>query len=361
MLLRLHEFTQFANNALGVNRQAHKHFQTLAFLVRDSDGDSGLGVGTAEIWRAIKEGAMHQVGQDLALSFERIDGFLMPHPGKPIHTGLKERLHTYKNVFEAMDSDFKHSVKDFTQTMLSPDRLRTKHVNGETVTCESAINYIKIWTSSFRDCRMPPPTTFFDATAEVHNQRAVEDAIKAYAGYTQERFKNTERPYPVAELEQIHEDALGEACGLFSMKSIGECRHKEHHNRRLDELVKGEHAAFKKINANLAVPVARDTYDALWDDFIAREKQNCAHYHLKRAAFADKDQEHRSMASAKFHEFAARGDDSAMDAVSKLEHELKISMLQRKELLQAQHDDGSKERRTVDHEPSTGLSREGNE
>ncbi|KAH7722947.1 atlastin-2 [Aphelenchoides avenae] len=270
-LHRLHEFTQFANNALGGNRHDHKHFQTLAFLVRDSDGDSGFGIGTAEFWRAIKEGAMHQVGEDLALSFERIDGFLMTHPGKPIHTGLKGRLHTYKNVFEAMDDDFKQSVKDFTQTMLSPDRLRTKQVNGETVTCESAVNYIKKWTSSFRDCRMPPPTTFFDATAEVHNQLAVESAIKAYAGYTQE----------------------------------------------------GEHAAFKKINANLAVPVSRDTYDALWDDFIAQGKQSCAHYHLNRTAFADKHQEHRSVAYAKFYKFAARGDDSALDAVSKLEHELK--------------------------------------
>lgn len=43
-----------------------------------------------------------------------------------------------------MDTGFKHNVKDFTQTLLHPDKLRTKQVSGETVTCESAINYVKV-------------------------------------------------------------------------------------------------------------------------------------------------------------------------------------------------------------------------
>lgn len=43
-----------------------------------------------------------------------------------------------------MDPGFKQNVKDFTQTMLNPDTLRTKQVNGETVTCAVAANYIKV-------------------------------------------------------------------------------------------------------------------------------------------------------------------------------------------------------------------------
>ncbi|KAH7701145.1 atlastin, partial [Aphelenchoides avenae] len=140
-LLRLHEFTQFANKALGGNRKDHKHFQSLVFLVRDSNDDSGFVM--ADLWKTLNAGAMRQVGEDLAESFEEISGFLMSHPGTSIHEGLKDRLRTYKNVLEAMGPGFKDNVKDFTQRTLNPETLITKQVNGETVTCESAANYIK--------------------------------------------------------------------------------------------------------------------------------------------------------------------------------------------------------------------------
>lgn len=43
---------------------------------------------------------MRKVGEDLKQSFERIDGFLMLHPGNIIHMGLKDQRRTYKNVLE---------------------------------------------------------------------------------------------------------------------------------------------------------------------------------------------------------------------------------------------------------------------
>lgn len=77
-------------------------FKSLVFLIPDSneEDDSGFDIGTAEVWGALNEGAMRQVAADLALSFEEISGFLMLHPGRDIHPGLKDRLRTYKNVLE---------------------------------------------------------------------------------------------------------------------------------------------------------------------------------------------------------------------------------------------------------------------
>lgn len=43
-----------------------------------------------------------------------------------------------------MRPGFQRNVKDFTETVLNPDKLRTKQVSGETVTCESIVKYINV-------------------------------------------------------------------------------------------------------------------------------------------------------------------------------------------------------------------------
>ncbi|KAH7722948.1 hypothetical protein AAVH_09605 [Aphelenchoides avenae] len=146
----------------------------------------------------------------------------------------------------------------------------------------------------------------------------------------QERLNNAERPYPVAELQKIHEAALEGARETFADKCMGKDRHKAPHLQKMGKLIAVEHAAFKKANANLAVPIANNVYVAFWNDFIASEKHDWSHYHLKQDAFADKDGQHRNAAVKKFNEFAVKDEESSRDALKKLEHMLKISMLKRK-------------------------------
>lgn len=43
-----------------------------------------------------------------------------------------------------MDSDFKADVKEFTETLLHPDNLHTKRINGETINCEKLLGYINV-------------------------------------------------------------------------------------------------------------------------------------------------------------------------------------------------------------------------
>lgn len=169
---------------LAQQQRARKPFQKLLFLVRDwyhlRDAGYGADGGRALLKRRL-EIAEHQPEQlqqlrrYISSSFTEIDCFLLPNPGKKVTTGesLDGRL-------SDIDEDFKQQLEVLIPSLLAPENLTTKKINGQDITCGEFPIYMKAYVDVFNGGELPEPMSVLQATARANNLAAVFKALKLY-------------------------------------------------------------------------------------------------------------------------------------------------------------------------------------
>ncbi|CAO1390923.1 unnamed protein product [Diamesa tonsa] len=145
-----------------------KSFQNLLILIRDWNNPEEQSCdfdGGNQYLNKLLEVNDHQkpelkfVRNYLRSAFESINCFLMPHPGKTVARDSK-----YDGNWEHMDEDFLMSMNELLPELLSPNKLKTKVVNGKAIKPAELLIFIKTYIEHFKSGEIPEPQPKYEAT-----------------------------------------------------------------------------------------------------------------------------------------------------------------------------------------------------
>lgn len=259
-LQHLQLFTEYGRLAMEASRT--KPFQHLHFMVRDwpfpyqyqygSEGGEQLLEKRLQI-NEVQHTELQQLRTHLRGCFEKIGCFLMPHPGLTVasHPHFDGKL-------ADIEDDFKIHVRDFVGSVLSPDNLIVKEINGSPITGRELVEYFKAYVKVYQGNELPEPKTMLQATAEANNLSAVASAKDLYVR-EMEKVCGGSKPY-------LHPDLLNtenlrcrrEAVGRFrSTRKMGGEEFSRTYLAQLEGEIDASYDNFFKYN------VAKNVYTGI--------------------------------------------------------------------------------------------------
>nr|XP_037272020.1 atlastin-1-like isoform X1 [Rhipicephalus microplus] len=180
----LHYLQLFADyGRLAQQQSPGKPFQKLLFLVRDwyhlSDAEYGNDGGRKILDRRLQISdqpkQLQELRQYIHSCFTNIDCFLLPHPGTKVATGT-----SFDGRLSEIEEEFKEQLQNLVPSLLAPDNLTVKKINGEVLTCGEFHIYMKAYVGVFNRGELPEPMSVLQATARANNLAAVLKALKLY-------------------------------------------------------------------------------------------------------------------------------------------------------------------------------------
>lgn len=217
-LQQLQLFTEYGR--LAMDEIFLKPFQSLMFLIRDwsfpyeyvygfKGGDEFLDKRLQVTDSQHEE--LQTVREHIHSCFTDISCFLLPHPGLKVATSP-----TFEGQLRDVAPEFKQQLNSLIPELLRPDRLATKEINGNKVTCRGLLEFFKAYIKIYQGEDLPQPKTMLMATAEANNLAAVATAKDQY-------YKNMEKmcggDLPYVALESLEEKSnffVKEALRTFS-------------------------------------------------------------------------------------------------------------------------------------------------
>jgi hypothetical protein len=157
-----------------------KPFQDMVFLVRDwADDDVGYGFeGGKVVWENIFETATsnnkaaESVRKNIKNAFEKIQFFLLPHPG----------LHVMKKNFDGsyakIEPEFMEYLINIIESKLSPENLVVKKILGKEVTGAELKDYITIYFDAFNSNDLPKVRIVKNLNNYMKMQQSLEQPSK---------------------------------------------------------------------------------------------------------------------------------------------------------------------------------------
>lgn len=163
-LHHLQLFTEYGK--LAMKNTSAKAFQTLLFLIRDwaypyefeygSAGGRKFLANKLEMKENQAE-ELRYVREHINSCYEKIDCFLMPHPG---------RVATMSNQFTGqlkdIDSEFKDLLKEFVPALLHPDNVMIKKIGGQNIKAKNLLQYLSSYWNMFASGGIPTAHTILD-------------------------------------------------------------------------------------------------------------------------------------------------------------------------------------------------------
>lgn len=216
----LEYFTDYAQLAQeGQQGTSAKPFQKLLFLVRDwcypVDAAYGAKGGKELIQKRLdiptnmaKE--LEMLRQHIRSSFAVIDCFLLPHPGEKVSTETE-----FDGRLSDIAATFTEHLKDLVPSLLAPDKLLVKEVNGKKISCKQLLEYLKAYIGVFRSGKLPRPMSALKASVEVYNRLAMNEAKEAYRSAMQEHINRDGRWYTPKKLQGLHDEEKQSALKSF--------------------------------------------------------------------------------------------------------------------------------------------------
>lgn len=217
-LQQLQLFTEYGR--LAMDEIFLKPFQSLMFLIRDWSFPYEYGYGFKggsdflDKRLQVKE-AQHEelqtVREHIHSCFTNISCFLLPHPGLKVATNP-----SFQGQLSEVGPDFKKQLMDLIPTLLHPDNLSEKEINGNKVTCMGLVEFFKAYIKIYQGEDLPQPKTMLMATAEANNLAAVAASKEQYYK-SMEKVCGGDLPYVSPEsLEEKHHFHFREALHNFS-------------------------------------------------------------------------------------------------------------------------------------------------
>lgn len=200
-----------------------KPFQKLLFLVRDwshnSETPYGACGGGQYLHEFLEEGRGNSEVETFQNStlplFTNVGCFLMPHPG------LKVANNESNGCVSDIKKDFDTHLRNLVPSLLAPENLIVKEINGKAVTCQRLVEYIKAYVGVFNGGKMPRPATVLEATSRVTNTEACYDALKEYEDVMEQLWKKNDEHVSLSELKEDHSLARGAALEMFNKVKMG--------------------------------------------------------------------------------------------------------------------------------------------
>ncbi|KAH8030693.1 hypothetical protein HPB51_011480 [Rhipicephalus microplus] len=138
----------FAEYGMLAHKENERHpFQKLLFLVRDwnwpyewefgSRGGRALIASRLEINDG-QDTELKTLRQSIKSSFSDIDCFLMPHPGDKV-----AREKSFNGRLVDINEEFREKLQELVPSILAPDNLLVKEINGRTLSCQELMTLFK--------------------------------------------------------------------------------------------------------------------------------------------------------------------------------------------------------------------------
>ncbi|CAJ0916520.1 unnamed protein product, partial [Mesorhabditis belari] len=214
-------FTEVAQMAQDENQKKTTAFQKLRFLIRDWPNSDEYGYGFEggaeylEKLLAIKpkqKKELQKLRTSLKNSFERIDAFLMPHPGLRVASNNSDK------VLGKVEADFKEYLEQFVTSHFKENFVEPKTMHGETLTCRGLINLFGAYMKIFNSDKLPKVKTILEATAEVMLSVAETKAKQEYDTQMKEKMSNTINLTKIDVLNGFHSASVDAARKVFASR-----------------------------------------------------------------------------------------------------------------------------------------------
>lgn len=161
----LNNLRMFSKYAQLLNQQSNeKPFQYLLLIVRDLPyaDETGLGWnGQKVVDEVLTENdeqtvEMRQLRKHIKSSFNEISGFLLPHPGFIVAQSTN-----FTGNLQQIRPDFLDGVKDLVPSLLAPENLISKQINGQKIRARDIIPYLESYVNIFNGNTLPEPKDIF--------------------------------------------------------------------------------------------------------------------------------------------------------------------------------------------------------
>lgn len=250
-LQHLQLFTEYGR--LAIEESHETPFQSLLFLVRDwsfpYEAIYGYSGGEQILKRRLEtkpnqHNELLQVRNHIRSCFDKMGCFLMPHPGLQVATSPE-----FTGQLSEIDKGFKDKLQQLIPSIMAPENLVVKKINGSAVTCRGLVEYFKAYIKIYQGDELPEPKSMLLATAEANNLAALASAKDHYT-QKMEKVCGGDTPYLAPqELERRHEKYKSVSLGMFhTTRKMGGAEFSREFAERLEVDVDGAFVNFMKLN-----------------------------------------------------------------------------------------------------------------
>lgn len=162
-LQNLHLFSEYGELVMRQFEEQFREtpFQTLLFLVRDWPYHDEIAYGKSEGYvkkllttNNKQPDEIRLLRERVSASFEQIKAFLLPHPGLKV-----AQTKSFDGKLSEIDKNFIKYVKELVPSLLAPENLIVKKINGQKVRARDLINCLEQYVDIFQGDELPQPET----------------------------------------------------------------------------------------------------------------------------------------------------------------------------------------------------------
>jgi len=233
-----------------------KPFQSLIFLVRDWGSpfeieygfEGGRRLLDTRLNVADKQHAdIKRTRDDIRRSFEKLECFLMPHPGY----NVAENRPGFNGDLSEIRDEFKAQLRVLVPRIVDPKNIVPKEINGKPVTCKELFIYFESYAKVFSGESLPEPRSLLTTTIEANNLSAIAVAQQVYVSRMQE-VCGGEMPFiSTVELEKENHEARNAAIRCFTKtKKMGGTAYSLEFMEKLEVEMTKAYEEFVKSNSS---------------------------------------------------------------------------------------------------------------
>ncbi|KAL7077122.1 hypothetical protein ACQ4LE_003599 [Meloidogyne hapla] len=200
-------FTDYGRLATKEAKELGKPFQSLAFIVRDFKLEDeliyGVEGGARFLAKVLPEAIsekrenlnpkINEIRKNIRQYFgQGINCYLMPHPGPKVadqNSGFKGQVKEIKQIF-------RDEIKRLVESLVSPNVIRPKLLNGKPVTVRKFIECVKEYSRLFDSSELPEPRSILNSNLQLI---CVEYALDAKLAYCKAMDRTTRSSRMMAE------------------------------------------------------------------------------------------------------------------------------------------------------------------
>lgn len=221
------------------------------------------------------------VRQYLQKTFERIDCFLMPYPGKSV-----ARNSSYDGRWKDIDEEFVDTMKELFPIVLAPSNLTVKTINGVAVKAFELSVYVKQYVDLFKSENMPEAKSIYDSTLDKQFQILMSKAVEVYLesiSLYQEQIKNK------TEVDQLHDISKSVALKYFEEeKKFGKSEDALSYQKELNDKLEKAFNEWKPVTLEFLEKIKNEQGKAEAQHKLANEAEKRDEQAKQESELADK-------------------------------------------------------------------------
>lgn len=230
------EFAKFA--AKDNHGEGEKPFQNLLFLIRDWVNPEEFEFGHLGGDQYLKEilkikpdqkADLKSVRQFILESFDKVNCYLMPHPGK--HVVRQKDNVEYDGSWKMMDEEFKDELVIVIEKLLGEENLVLKKIDGKNLKASEFKEYMVAYFKLFESDELPQALSIYESTIERQMSMLITKCLSAYNKTVDEN----QHLFQEDNIHVFHEMSKSKTLIMFKdAKKMGNAEHEKKYKVQLE-------------------------------------------------------------------------------------------------------------------------------